>query len=194
MRWVTIVPIEKQKERARRSKMNDVAVKDRKPQDSRKTGTSGSVNGPKNPWDVDVDVYLHSETPGDFTIQSYLQSTPGSTDLNFFNSGHPGFNVSFKLHDETGLGYGFPNGAKSCDAIWSQVMAGGCPASPGAWEVFEKNSIVITNGGSVLKVKNPNPCPAQGHFQYTLNVTKDGGATYLPLDPGGNNQNGTSLD
>lgn len=169
--------------------MSEVTVKDRKPVDA---SNKGVAPGDKQPWDAVVDVFLHSETPGDFTVRSNLQA-PGSDELVFRNDGHPGFNVIFNLHDETQLGYRFPAPPKDFDSIWSQVGASGCPGSPGAWEVFDKASIVVTNGGDVMKAKNRNPSPAQGQFRYTLNVTKDGGATYLPLDPGGNNQNGASL-
>ena len=47
--------------------------------------------------------------------------------------------------------------------------------------------------GMELTALNPNPSPAQGPFGYTLRITKDGGATYLPLDPGGVNQNGPQM-
>lgn len=146
----------------------------------------------RSPWEVVVDVYLHSETPGDFTIQSYLQSKPGSDELVFCNNGHPGFNVTFNLHDETGLGYRFPGPPKDQDSLWSVLGAGQCPSSPGAWNIFPANRISVKGGGSAMTAFNPNPAPAQGDFSYTLNVTKDNGAHYLPLDPGGNNQNGNT--
>jgi hypothetical protein len=110
----------------------------------------------------------------------------------FSNNGRPGFNVRFELTDETGLDYRFPAPPKDCDAIWSELGSTGCPASPGSWTIFEKTGIVVSNHGTVLTAFNRNPSPAQGDFRYTLNVTKDGGATYLPLDPGGCNQNGSS--
>ena len=143
-------------------------------------------------WEVVVDVYLHSETPGDFDVESYLQSDPGSNKLVFCNNGHPGFNVTFNLHDETGLGYQFIGAPKEEDSLWSQCGSTGCPGSPGSWEVFDKKSVTVTNAGMVMKALNENPSPAQGDFRYTINVTKDGGRTYLPLDPGGINQNGST--
>jgi hypothetical protein len=136
-----------------------------------------------------VDVYLHSETPGDFTVESYLQD-PNSKKLTFWNNGHPGFNVTFNLHDETGLGYRFPGPPHDKNAIWSELGSTGCPSSPGSWAVFPANRISVKGGGDTMTAYNPNPAPAQGDFRYTLNVTKNNGANYLPLDPAGNNQNG----
>lgn len=167
--------------------MNDIDLKERnriETEVKRKVGSEA-----RKQWDVLVDVYLHSETPGDFTIESYLQSDPDSDNLIFYNNGHPGFHISFSLHDETGLGYSFPQGSNKEDAVWSQVGENLCPET-GVWGVFEQSSIVVKNSGATLEVHNPNPSPAQGQFSYTLNVSKDGGATYLALDPGGINQNG----
>ena len=144
-------------------------------------------------WTVQVDVYLHSETPGDFTIESYLQTTPGRDELVFYNSRHPGFNVEFHLYDETGLGYQFPSATNKQDGIWSK-LGSTCPLV-GMWDVFPADKTEVKNSGQTLVAFNPNPSPAQGQFQYTLNVSKDGQAPYLPIDPGGNNMNGgTSMD
>ena len=166
--------------------MDEAYAKDPEERESKGKGKAMA----KGPWDVLVDVYLRSETPGDFTIESYLQSTPGSDELVFHNRGHPGFNVTFVLHDQTGLGYRFPSPPKDEDSIWSQYGAVGCPGSPGIWDVFDQKRIVVSHGGLQMTAFNPNPKPAKGKFRYTLNVTKDNGANYLPLDPGGDNQNG----
>jgi hypothetical protein len=142
-------------------------------------------------WTVDVDVILHSSSPGDFSVQSYLQTTPGSKELVFYNSHHPGFNVQFHLYDETGLGYRFPTGNNKKDGIWSKLGDGQayCPTT-GTWDVFPADKTDVRDQGTLLVAFNPNPPPAQGKFQYTLNVSLDGNPPYLPLDPGGNNMNG----
>jgi hypothetical protein len=117
-------------------------------------------------------------------------------ELIFRNAGHRGFEVHFHLTDSTGLGYRFPPHSKKHAGVWSQLGAGACPNSE-IWEVFHANG-VQEPGGMILEVLNPNPSVSnppnppegQGQFGYTLRVTKDGGTTYLPLDPGGDNQNG----
>ena len=141
-------------------------------------------------WEVDVYVYLHSEKPGDFTVESYLQSDSGSDNLVFHNRCHPGFYVYFHLIDETGLGYRFPLQSNKDDAIWSQ-MGSACPTGP-VYEVFDNNKTSVKDQGETLKTFNPNEDPVVGVFQYTLNVSKDGKAPYLPLDPGGTNMNGST--
>ena len=140
--------------------------------------------------DVTVNVTLNSETQGDFTIlPSPIGSLPTGPDgeLIFRNQGHPGFFVVFHLIDLTQRGYRFPPDSKKKEAVWSVLQANACPNAP-EWAVFDP--INITADGKNLKVFNPNVDPVLGTFSYTLRVTKDGGATYLALDPGGSNQNG----
>ena len=140
-------------------------------------------------WEVDVYVYLHSEKDGDFRIESYLQSdTTVPENLQFFNKGHPGFNVKFHLIDETGCGYRFPSPNNRKDGIWSQ-LGNECPDGP-CWEVFDKESIHVFGDGDELIAYNPNVAPALGDFQYRLNVSTDGSEPWLPIDPGGTNHNG----
>jgi hypothetical protein len=172
--------------------MDNTDVKDREHTEAGEERMSKNKVQARKSWDVIVDVYLHSEAAGDFDIESYLQSSPPSKKLIFWNNGHPGFNITFNLHDETNLGYKFVGAPNEEDSIWSQLGGTGCPGAPGAWEVFDKTSITITNAGMVMKAFNQNPSPAQGDFRYTINVTKDGGTTYLPLDPGGTNNNGST--
>jgi len=73
--------------------------------------------------------------------------------------------------------------------VWSELGAGKCPKPPGKSEVFHAER-VLEPERTTLVVLNPNPSPAQGAFGYALRVTKDSGANYLDLDPGGLNQNG----
>src|ERR1700754_4616203 len=89
-------------------------------------------------WDVLVDVYLVSDEPKEFHVESYLQNAKNQP-LNFHNNGHPGFNVTFELHDETGKNYSFARGPNKEDAVWSQ-LGSACPLT-GIWEVFDKDSI-----------------------------------------------------
>lgn len=150
---------------------------------------------PTNPWDAEIDVTLTSDgTPPQFSIATCLPVDP-SGNIIFNNAGRPGFRLTFRLYDDTnggnGSGYTFPQGANKADAIWSEIEANGCPSS-GVWNVFPTSSIVVQDSGMTLVVHNPNPCPAQGLFRYTLNVTKTGAPPYLALDPGGSNQNGST--
>jgi hypothetical protein len=141
-------------------------------------------------WEVDVYVYLHSDAPLDFSVESYLQSDSNSDNLMFYNRCHPGFYVYFHLIDETGKGYRFPQSSNKDDAIWSQ-MGTSCPTQA-IYEVFDQNKINVKDQGATLKTFNPNEGTAVGNFQYTLNVSTDGKAPYLALDPGGTNMNGST--
>lgn len=108
--------------------------------------------------------------------------------------GHNGLDVSFVFTDATGQGYTFPPNNKKQDAISSQLGAlNYCPLQ-GMNEVFS----VINVGGqnnNTLNVHDANQNKQGGHndlgdFSYVLWVTKDNGANYVPLDPGGKNMNG----
>lgn len=152
-----------------------------------------------NPRVVHVNVILISEDPLDFCIEpspaGSLPTGPNG-ELIFRNEGHPGFHIHFNLQDRTGLGYRFPPNSKKNAAVWSQLGSGACPKSE-IWEVFHAIRVDQNPDGTTTLVvhnpnpRNPNPPPdGQGLFGYTLRVTKDGGSIYLPLDPGGDNQNG----
>ena len=146
------------------------------------------VPGP--PRDVHVNVILNSEKPGDFRIvPEPLGSLPTGPngELIFENEGHSGFFVYFDLKDPNDLRFKFPPNNKMNDAVWSKLGVGACPDTE-AWEIFDPRS--VTNKGMTLKVRNTNVGSEVGKFGYTLRVTKDGGASYLPLDPGGDNKNG----
>jgi hypothetical protein len=151
-----------------------------------KSGGGGPPPGPpKQPWDVEVDVYLTKGCPDPkFKLTTSLPRN--GDDLVFENNRRPGFNVRFNLYDETGEGYVFPPQPKVSDACWSQAGTT-CPTLPVS-KVFEPRR--VENGGTTLVVYNDNPSPAIGPFKYTLRVTKDGGATYCDLDPGGLDGNG----
>ena len=142
------------------------------------------------PWKVDVDVCLYgvNENPA-FEIKSYLQDASNGN-LQFHNQGRPGFEIHFELHDETGEQYRFPR--RSADALLSSEGKG-CPVvGSGQWTEFTAHR--IEKNGSVLVVRNlnskKNPTGGKIEFGYTLRVTKDDGATYWELDPGGDNWNG----
>jgi hypothetical protein len=165
--------------------MSEVNVKERKVREGLQGGKGHDA------WQVDVFVYLHSPEPGHFTVESYLQSDPENTEkLVFNNRYHPGFDVTFNLVDETGLNYRFPTPDDRENGIWS-LMGTTCPSETDhGWEVFEKNSIHVFGDGMALKAHNPNAGDAVGDFKYTLNVGVEGRKPYLPLDPGGTNNNG----
>jgi hypothetical protein len=139
-----------------------------------------------SPWEVDVDVYVYCEDHDPpFRIDSYLQAVPHG-DLVFNNRHRPGFIVKFHLHDESGEGYQFPRPPDEKEALWSKAGVGCPPANYGQWEEFF--SLRIENNRQTLVVRNLNKTTTK--FGYTLRVTKDDGATYRDLDPGGDNQNG----
>ena len=144
-----------------------------------------------SPKKVEVEVILESDNPVNFRVEPVNNSLPTGPngELIFDNDHHPGFQVWFYLNDRNGLGYTFPPNSKKHQAVWSELGNGACPKPPGKSDVFHVER-VIEPDRRTLVVLNPNPSPAQGPFGYTLRVTKDGGATYLDLDPGGLNQNG----
>lgn len=159
---------------------------------------SPARNRPNKAWEVEVDVYLNSAgPPADFEIATCLpckiKAGEKNPEIAFHNRGRPGYLISFTLYDNTngglGSGYRFPLPRNKQDGAWSKLGTNACPTTA-CWEVFEKNRTNVSPDGLTLTVFNPNPDPAQGLFSYTLNVSKDGEAPYLPLDPGGDNQNG----
>lgn len=148
---------------------------------------------PEKPWAVEVDVYLQDDSdPPVFQVVSTLpidNSNPQDELLIFENKGRPGFEIRFHLYDQTGKGYRFPT--TEDDAVWSIIADSGCPMSE-AHEVFEPIRVTEPNG-TMLVVRNDNSQQAGGaigKFRYTLNVSTNGRAPYLPLDPGGVDQNG----
>ena len=147
-----------------------------------------------DPMDVHVQVFLHPGDPrGDFHFETTDLPMGADNVLFFKNCGHPGFYIHYDLQDPTN-GYLFPESSlfppnppkqNLKAAIWCQQNPG-CPAAPSQWGQFSGRD--VTNGGKTLVVHNKNQSPQD--FGYTLRVTNDGGASYLPLDPGGTNQNG----
>lgn len=155
---------------------------------------------PGKPKEVHVTVTLNSERPDDFTIEpAPVGSLPRGTNgaLVFENRGHSGFWIYFDLIDMTGQGYKFierDNAQKKVvkDGVWSAMGAENCPMD-GEQDVLTARAVL--NDGMTLKVRNPNVDKDEiGLFKYTLRVSKDGGDSYLPLDPVGENRNGPISD
>jgi hypothetical protein len=171
--------------------MEDIDLKERRFRDDDEDQRLQGQH-PSNPWDAEVDVNLTSDNPVQFQIATCLP-LDNSGNILFNNNGRPGFKIKFRLYDNTnngaGSGYTFPQGANKADAVWSQLGTT-CPTT-GVWVVFPQNSITVTDNGATAMVTNPNVAPNLGVFRYTLNVLKPGGP-YVPLDPGGNNGNGTT--
>lgn len=153
---------------------------------------------PKDAWNVVIDVYLNSVGPApdyaaDFDVQTCLPMEFVGNDprrhVLFFNDGRPGFNVTFRLFDNTngGQGSGYRFAKNKDDAVWSQ-LGEDCPTEP-VNQVFQRP---VVQDATTLVVFNPNQDPWLGEFHYTLNVSIDGDEPYVPLDPGGNNMNGGS--
>ena len=151
----------------------------------------GDRTGPDKPWVVDADVYLdHVGPPAVFHIDSSLPVQDGN--LVFYNHHRPGFTINFHLWDNTGGNYVFPNPPAPPHneeqwALWASEGEG-CPPPCSSWSVFTAQS--VKDQGLTLVVRNLNDSVTE--FGYTLRVTNDGGDTFVDLDPGGTNMNGSS--
>lgn len=146
------------------------------------------------PWQIEIDVILHDDSDPnnpDFTISSSLPCKDPDADkpvFEFYNRGRDGFDILFRLHDQTGKGYRFAEDKD--DAVWSSQDEANCPTAR-MHEVFKP--VRVTDGGAVAVVWNENPDRGGrgiGRFAYTLNVSKDGRKPFLPLDPIGDDRNG----
>lgn len=180
--------------------MSDLNIKDRKQTEGeeKSMGSKTEAHGPSKPWEIDIDVYLKAVgPPADFEIMTCLPIDPGNGNISFSNKGRPGFTIAFHLYDNTngglGSGYVFPNppappNKKSEWALWSRQGPGCPPKDYGQWDEFTSNN--VKDQGLTLVVTNKNESVTA--FGYTLRVTNDNGATFVDLDPGGNNQNGAS--
>ena len=151
---------------------------------------------PGDPKNVHIKVTLNSERPNDFLIEpTPVGSLPRGTNGNlvFENDGNSGFWIFFDLVDKTGLGYKFIEKDRNqkkvvTEAVWSVLGANNCPKAR-VFDVFRARAVL--NDGMTLKVRNSNVDEDElGQFTYTLRVSKDGGDSYHPLDPGGDNRNG----
>jgi hypothetical protein len=137
--------------------------------------------------DVRINVRIDSVDPLRFSVEPVSKGLPKDPDgkIKFKNKkGEDGFRIYFDLVDPP-EGYLWPDDDDIATAVWSK-LGGQCPTE-GAWEVFEP--LRSDNNCKTLVVDNPNPCPAQGEFHYTLRVV-NGAGQYLNLDPGAINQNG----
>jgi hypothetical protein len=104
---------------------------------------------------------------------------------------HNGVNVDFVLIDQTGQGYAFPPNNKKSQALSSEMGATDLCPLQGMNEVLSPINVSGPNNDT-LSVHNPNQGHLTGLFSYVLWVTNDGGQNYVPLDPGGNNMNGST--
>jgi hypothetical protein len=158
----------------------------------------------EKPWQVQIDVYLKNDDPVEFSIECPLESYEvedakvGTKKYVVFKNNHrPGFDILFHLHDLTGKGYKFPRRPE--DAVWSKIGED-CPDE--AWSkhhdyddcrVFDPSRVVMPEQLTLVvhneNDKKPDGKPI-GRFSYTLNVGINGERPYIPLDPGGDDQNG----
>lgn len=180
--------------------MNDINVEDRSHTEAHQKGEHQTFQGqmPTKPWEAEVDVYLTSAgPPAVFEIETCLP-VDAEDNIVFNNNGRPGFNINFRFYDNTnggnGSGYVFPNPPTPPNkemqwAMWSSAGQG-CP-TPGCGQWSEFTSVSVKDQGKTLVVRNTNSSPT--FFGYTLRVTNDGGANFVDLDPGGSNQNGSTV-
>jgi hypothetical protein len=178
--------------------MNDISVKDRSENEIHEERGRPKPQGtkPTKPWETDIDVYLTSVgPPAQFQISTCLPLDQ-SGNIVFYNNGRPGFMLHFRLYDQTnngaGSGYVFPSPPAPPNqpmnwAMWSSAGSG-CPV-PGCGQWSEFTTVNVKDQGTTLVVQNTNT--SQTVFGYTLRVTNDNGSTFVDLDPGGNNQNGS---
>jgi hypothetical protein len=167
--------------------MDDITVKDRKTE--LQEGEQG-MSRPDESWLIDVDVYLEEASdPPKFHLETCLPMDDEDV-ISFHNRGRPGFRIRFNLFDETAEGgYLFPPPNKKDEALWSKVGEG-CP--PDNYNDQWREFTVVRVGQpdrTTLLVRNLNETETK--FGYTLRVTRDDGDTYVNLDPGGDNQNGS---
>lgn len=148
----------------------------------------------RNPWPVEVDVYLIDDSDPDdpkFELRSTLPAEdPDSEHPTFIfdNRGRPGFDIRFYLYDQTGKGYQFAK--NRADAVWSTIGEHGCPTSA-AHEVLE--CLRVDQSGTMLVARNENKerdGEPIGMFRYSLNISVNGQRPYLCIDPGGDDRDG----
>jgi hypothetical protein len=141
-------------------------------------------------WTVEVDVYLEAAgDPPKFWLETCLpiNKLNDKREIVFHNRGRHGFEILFTLHDLTGSGYRFPGPPHLKEALWSR-SGEGCPPKNHNEQWDEFRTVRLMNSGMTLAVRNLNETITR--FGYTLRVTNDDGASYVELDPGGDNQNG----
>ena len=147
-----------------------------------------------NPWQKTINVTLTSVNPTEYQITPVgPDPIPVGADgaLIFNNDNHNGFNIDFVLIDQTGQGYAFPPNNNKGQAVSSRLGAiNDCPPQ-GTSVVLSPVNISGPNNNT-LSVHNPNQGSVVGSFSYALWVTKDGGQSYVSIDPGGNNMNGAT--
>lgn len=150
---------------------------------------------------INIELVTNSTKPGfvDFIPSSKVRVPDTSKRMHKFkfkNSGHPGFLIHFNLIDPAGLGWEFPATPARDDpkdAMWVKPIQSEddpCPDSEVHWDGFKALSVEPYNSrpNSKLIVENPNT--DEQLFAFTLRLTNDGGKTFVPYDPIGEDQNG----
>ena len=168
--------------------MTDVILTDPQPETASQAHKEGR---PARPWTVEVDVYLEDEgPPAQFHLDSSLPKGPNG-DLIFQNNHRPGFNIEFHLIDLTGKGYLFPKPADLKDSIWCERGTASCPTSA-VDDILTPRNVSPDRKTLTAYTEKPdeNHGGPIGPFRFTLNVTKTGEPPFLPLDPGGDDQDG----
>jgi hypothetical protein len=140
--------------------------------------------------DVHIDVILLLGEKPPFKLAS-KDITIGPDNYIIFDNDkdHDGFMLHYTIKDPN-HGYYFPDSPITNylkEALYSAKQKP-CPSRQGQWGQFTAHC--VKDGGRTLVVHNRNATGQEGQFAYTLRVTDNAGGSYLPLDPGGLNNNG----
>lgn len=150
---------------------------------------------------VEVTVKIKNDDPVDCELIStgikINKGSSGNDDEIVFNNNQggsygDGFEISFKIQDETGKGYGFfqkPNNANPDDAISVKTNSqnGHCPSKGQKWDGFVPTE--VSQDRQTLTVENPNDYKQYFGFAFYFSQHSDPNPTLI-YDPGGDNQNG----
>lgn len=147
-------------------------------------------NTPNPPKEATIDVILQPGSKPPFRFESKDITIGPDNHITFDNDNHDGFILHYRIKGPN-HGYRFPDSSIPKNLKEALYVARGttCPTEECRWGQFEATD--VDADGTTLTVRNRNQKAEKGDFAYTLRVTNDSGASYLPLDPGGTNNNGS---
>jgi hypothetical protein len=146
---------------------------------------------------VDVNVHIIRDATQPNGVRFSMSSGLGNGDeLTFDNKGRPGFDIKFKVVDDTGDGYLFmdfdpPNDK---DPMWVkkiQDRGESCPVKGDHWPIFSTTELQDSN--TVLLVHNKNNSKQLFKFALMFSKTPHQAPYEIMYDPIGSNQNGPEM-